>query len=326
MPKKGVGIQKDGTKLHAFDYEVSCHTRSKDLFGVGINRQIAYINKVRQASSALKDGDPDPAHANVCALNSIIVAAYSDLVLNGNDDMTSYLYLCQQSVHALSPVVRDALDSLQYEGGVALGLVTELVATATSSEELFKRAVQPRDADPNITGIEALNEQAIAKAYAFLTPSQQTKGIMLNNGIDVNSTWATKLIGKAPTLDGLARMDYDDLETLLGPEAGTVDGQGGVITSGDKSIIQQMYAGMLGTPSSTVVPPVRKYLLQNNVSLDIANALEKVSDEIIHTLYKYVNDDHSKVLLHSHQNSLKFFVLCEKLLSLYHTPFEGKSS
>ena len=125
VPKNGIGLQKDGTKLTAFDYEVSFQTRSRDFFGADIER-----------AKTADHGGPD-----IYALEDIIIAAYGDLILNGNDDMTSYLYLCREAVNALYPKVKDQIGGLQNKGGVALALVTEFIATFLSAGDLFKSAL-----------------------------------------------------------------------------------------------------------------------------------------------------------------------------------------
>ena len=155
--------------MHAFEYDVSFHTRSKDFFGEGI-----------EEAKAAND---------IHSLADIIVAAFSDLVFNGNDDMTSYLYVMKQATFALSTEVRAELKKNDIDpknGGVALGLVTELVATG-SKVSLFKRAVQPRIDASNLQGMEALNEGSIQKVYVAITPAVQTQGILLNNGIDISN-------------------------------------------------------------------------------------------------------------------------------------------
>jgi hypothetical protein len=152
----GFGVQKDGKKLHGFKYECISNTRSKDLFGDKID--------------AARDAE------DVLALATVLVAAYSDLILSGNDDMTSYLYLTENAIYALSDPVKKAIGDLKNEGGVALGLVTELVATASSAEGLFIKAVQPRIDDEQMGGIEALNEANLKKVYAAITPMVQTRG------------------------------------------------------------------------------------------------------------------------------------------------------
>ena len=242
-------MHKDGTKLTAFDYEVSFHTRSKDFFGEDIE-------------SAKSSND-------IYALEDIIISAYGDLVLTGNDDMTSYLYLCRQAIHALSDNVKTQIGHLQHKGGVALALVTELVATSSTAEELFKAAVRPRDDDTELSGIEAMNEANVVKVYTALTPSVQTKGILLNNGVDLSKDWAQVLMGRAPNLDMLVDMDFTALSDLLPSDA--------TVSKTDQSVVHQMYAGMLGNPASANVPPVRKYILESGLDLSAADKLEKVS-------------------------------------------------
>ena len=258
----------------AFDYEVSFHTRSKDSFGEDIE--------------SAKSSD------DIYALEDIIISAYGDLVLTGNDDMTSYLYLCRQAIHALSKNVKTEIGHLQHKGGVALALVTELVATSSTAEELFKAAVRPRDDDTELSGIEAMNEANVVKVYTALTPSVQTKGILLNNGVDLSKDWAQELMRRAPNLDMLVDMDFAELSALLPSDATSV-------SKTDQSVVHQMYAGMLGNPTSANVPPVRKYILESGLALSAADKLEKVSRPSVDVwlgLLAFLNIDISRNIAH----------------------------
>lgn len=213
-------------------------------------------------------GDENATGVDINALADVLVAAYSDLVINGNDDMPSYLYLTKKATFALSDEVKTTIGHLQVNGGVALGLVTELVATGTA-EDLFKEAVLPRNDDEDVlVGVEALNEACIQKVYDFITPTSQTKGVLLNNGVDITKDWAQNLISDAPTIDDLVKSDFDKIQTHL-EKAGP-----------DKNIIESMYAGTVASPLYTETPPVRAYLLENGVDLKYANQLEKVGREI----------------------------------------------
>jgi len=262
-----MGIQKDGHKLHMFNYEVGFQNRSRELFGSQIEETISKIEqaKASRTSSDTPFKDTDE-YEHICALQSIIAAAYGDIVINGNDDMTSYLYLCQKSLWALSQSVANDIDHLAKQGEVALGLVTERVANSVNSEELFKAAVLPREED-ELEGIEALNEDAINKVYAFLTPSCQTKGILLNNNVDITTEWAGKLIESCPTLDQLCKLELGDFNEKYATNA----------SDGETVVLKQMYAGMLGSPINIDVPNVRKYILENGQSLQLSEMLEKVS-------------------------------------------------
>lgn len=241
-----MGIQKDGHKLHMFNYEVGFQNRSRELFGSQIEETISKIEqaKASRTSSDTPFKDTDE-YEHICALQSIIAAAYGDIVINGNDDMTSYLYLCQKSLWALSQSVANDIDHLAKQGEVALGLVTERVANSVNSEELFKAAVLPREED-ELEGIEALNEDAINKVYAFLTPSCQTKGILLNNNVDITTEWAGKLIESCPTLDQLCKLELGDFNEKYATNA----------SDGETVVLKQMYAGMLGSPINIDVPRI----------------------------------------------------------------------
>jgi hypothetical protein len=263
VPTKGVGVHKDGTKVHMFDYEVSLHNRSKDFFGEDIDQAMNDIN----------------------ALADVIVCAFGDLVLNGNDDMTSFLYLKKKAIDALSQEVKDELEEngiSPADGGVALGLVTELVATAPNAEALIKKAVLPRGDISTLTGIEAMNEANIQKVYTAITPMVQTKGILLNNGIDLTNGWATALIEEAPTLDKIMSMDFDTFRSTLNETDNDYEDLKDALKAptGDELIAHKMYAGLLGSPTNVTVPSIRGYLLEQGINPDVANQMEKVRHKL----------------------------------------------
>ncbi len=104
MPTKGFGIQKDGSKLHCFDYEASPNNPIKASYDKDIQESI-------------RAGD-------IYRLSDLLLAAYTEIVLNGNSDMGSYVYLMDMAKHALSDQVKDQLGNLRHSGGIALGLVT----------------------------------------------------------------------------------------------------------------------------------------------------------------------------------------------------------
>ncbi len=249
--------------MHGFTYECLNNTRSKDLFGTDID------------AALVAGGDTTAPAVDIHALASVLVAAYSDLVINGNDDMPSYLYLTKQAKFALSEEVKNVIGYLKDDGGVALALVTELVATAESGEELFKKAVQPRNDDDELVGIEALNEANIQKVYVAITPAIQTKGVLLSNGVTdfSENSWASKIVSAAPNLDDLVNKKFDELKELMEEIPATA--------TGGTKLLERMYAGLIGNPATTEVPPVRGYLLENGVSLQYAKQMEEVREELI---------------------------------------------
>lgn len=260
VPKKGFGVQKDGNKLHYFDYETSFHNRSKDFYDEDIQ-------------AAIKD-------ENIHRLSNLLVAAFNDLVLDGNSDMTSYMYLMNMATHALSADVKDELrqHGLEKDGGIALALVTELVA-ASGSAALFKSAVQSRDHLNDLEGLEGINESYVRKVYAAVTPAVQTKGILLNNGVDISKGWGYDLAQAAPNVDQLVRMDFESFKKIVPP---TSSSQGDALAdlrapSGQELVAYQMYAGLIAPPSQHVdVPKIRGYLLENDLNPQIAYEMEKV--------------------------------------------------
>ena len=282
LTKEGFGLHKDGTKLHGFTYECLSNSRSKDLFGDNINAAMG-VTVNEDGTESVPD---DASQVNIEALATALVAAYTDLIINGNDDMTSYLYLTEKAVYALSQTVKDKIgEKLAANGGVALALVTELVATTDDAEVLFKIAVDDRDEDLDLSGIEALNEEHVEKVYAAITPVAQTQGILLNNGVDVNQEWAQNLIGQASNLDKLVGMDFQAFQGLFtaSPDAKKAENWEEVLEesinppAGDELIAHKMYAGLLGTPATAEVPAMRGHLLESGVGLQVAMNLELVS-------------------------------------------------
>jgi len=259
-PKRGVGIQKDGTKLHCFDYEASMKNRSKDLYGGDIQAAI--------------DAN------NIYRLSNLLVAAFTDLLLNGNSDMKSYMYLMDKATFALSDEVKEEIAPLDEDGGVALALVTELVATSSSAEGMFIRAVLSREKMDDLDGLEGLNESYVRKVYAAITPMVETKGILLNNGIDIKTGWGFDLAQKAPSVDKLVAMDFNTFKSTVHKDDKKSEGAFADLKAptGDQLIAHQMYAGLLGSHSSNVsVPAIRGYVLKNDLNMQVADHMEKVS-------------------------------------------------
>ena len=264
VPKKGVGIQKDGNKLHCFDYEASFHNRSKDFYDVDIQAAINAKPK------------------NIHRLSNLLVAAYTDLVLDGNSDMTSYMYLMDMATHALSEPVKAVIEDLSKDGGIALALVTELVATSSGSNALFKRAVLSREEMEDLDGMEGVNESYVRKVYAAITPSVQTKGILLNNGLDISQGWGQELVNAAPSVDKLVNMDFKEFNGIVKPpeDRGKNDLADLKAPTGGQLIAHQMYAGLIGSPSGNItVPPIRGYVLENDLSPQVAHELEMVREQ-----------------------------------------------
>lgn len=273
VPKNGIGIQKDGTKLHCFDYEASFHNRSKDFYDEDIQKAID--------------------ENNIHRLSDLLVAAYTDLVLDGNSDMTSYMYLMDKATHALSEAVIDEIgeDNAKH-GGVALALVTELVATGDAAS-LFKRAVLSREDMDDLEGLEGINESYVRKVFAYITPMVETKGVLLNNGVDITQGWGKELAEKAPSIDQVVKMDFEDFQQTVNPSPEAYNGTDTVASinapTGDALVAQQLYAGMLSSPGSNIsAPPLRAYMLENNMNLQVANEFEKVSHERRALLWIYL--------------------------------------
>lgn len=308
--KDGFGLHKDGKKLHGFTYECITNSRSKDLFGEKLDKAMGlgkeedrYGNGLQVENSAIGNGtaaeeknmeEVGPGQdtqfggeVDIYALANVLRAAYVDLVINGNDDMTSYLYLTEKAIFALSEEVKSAIgEELAQDGGVALALVTELVATVTDEEKLFIKAVTDRE-DLELSGIEALNEENLKKVYSTVTPRKETHGLLAMNGVGVESTpWAQNLIQVAPTLDKLVGMDFASFQGFF-PDANDIDGGSNVVEykkarttqlpGGDELIAHKMYAGLIGRPTNVEVPAIRGLLLENGVGLQVASQMEQVS-------------------------------------------------
>ena len=167
--------------------------------------------------------------------------------------------------------------NLRHSGGVALGLVTELAATG-SANSLISSSVLPRDDFDDLDGLEAVNEAHIRKVYAAITPHSQTKGILINNGVSIKTgTWGAKLAEAASTIDTLVKMDFNVFKAIVPHNPVKADGDPFNDLrppSGEELIAHQMYAGAIVEPSSNVpVPSIRGYVLENGLSMDIANAI-----------------------------------------------------
>lgn len=198
--------------------------------------------------------------------------------------MGSYVYLMDMAKHALSDQVKELLGNLRHSGGIALGLVTELAATG-SANSLISSSVLPRDEFDDLDGVEAVNEAHIRKVYAAITPRSQTKGILINNGVSTKpGTWGAQLAEAAPTIDSLVKMDFSSFKAIVPHNPVRADGDplnDLRPPSGEELIAHQMYAGVVVEPSSNVpVPPIRGYALENGLGMEIANAMENVSDAI----------------------------------------------
>jgi len=196
-----------------------------------------------------------------------------DLIVRSDhsSDMMSYNYLCSQALFALSTEMKNLLKSkhLDKDGSIALGLVTERLATVQDLDLFYKKAVLTRRT-VNSGSVQAMNEKSLQDLYAIFTPAKQTESILKNNGILGTSNtqaWANTLISKAPSIDDIVQMKFSDLNKMLkdAPKR-------------EQTVVHQMYAGVLGEAQNAVVPPIRKHLLQNGIDLHVAAALESVRE------------------------------------------------
>ena len=230
--------------------------RSKDLFG----------EKIETLVNSSQDSPDD--EENLCLAADTIACAFMDLVQNGNNDLVSYSYLAEMARKVISEDIKQEIGKLKFSSGVALGLVTELVARAEPTN-LFIKATQPRD-NRQLTGLEAINEQYIEQVYAFITPLQQTKAVLSSNGIDVQSTsWAKEVINVAPNLDDLVQLNFD----VLASKYKDIEG----IKPNQLQTLHEMYAGIHSRPEDIKPPSVRRHMLNSGVNMEIASALENVS-------------------------------------------------
>lgn len=253
VPQNGYGFHRDGKKLHAFTYDCITKNRSKDLFGAKIE-QFLDVENATDATQAL------------FLAADTIAAAFLDLVQVGNDDTVSYAYLSEMALQVVSDDIKDEIGYLQHSPGVALGLVTELLARADKST-LFIKATQPRE-EFELSGLEALNERYIVLVYAYLTPMQQTQAVLTSIGINdfSENSWAQKLIDTAPNLDKLVQMNFEDLQNQVNGAHGN-----------DLHNVYAMYAGMYSRPEDIEPPPIRKHMLNSGVEMEVAAEMENVS-------------------------------------------------
>jgi len=284
--KEGFGLHKDGTKLHGFRYECVAKNRSKDKFGDDIDsamgvtttRTLKEDGTIEEVSSS--NGTPVDKHA----LANALLAAFNDLIINANGDMRSYLYLTQKAPDALSNRVQEVIGTeLASDGGIALALVAELVATS-EGEGLFKKASREREVDQELAGIAALNEDNVQRVYRVIIPVKQTEGILLNHGVNMEQKWVNELIIQAPNMDKLAGMDFNSFRNIVDqtpPSFSSVESWAELKNmiqppTGDKLVAHRMYAGLLGSIREAQVPAVRGYLLESGIGLEVANQMEKV--------------------------------------------------
>jgi len=298
FPEDGYALERDGTRLNLFTYKCLPNSYTKDLFGND-------IEKIKGTT----DGD---GNIDINALSSILRVAFADLLINASEDCTSYFYLSSEAVHAVSDEVKTEMGDLASDGGIALALVTEHVSTATNLDTLYIKAVEVREDDSDLSGIEYLHEQNARKAYASITPARQTQGLLLQNGVDTSSDWAKKLTAEAPTLKKLLKMDFSTFSSNVDTRTSNISGSDEWDNveslmqppSGDELVAHKLYAGLLGTPPGTSVPAVRGLLLENGISLNVANKLEEDGmDNITNLTDKDLYHETSKILMDFHRES-----------------------
>jgi len=248
----------------------------------------------------------------------VIKAAFGDLILNSNTDMVSYIYLISQAQFALSTEVKAELASrdLGNNGAVALGLVTELVATG-SKEDIYMKAVQPRPSVKFLSGIEALNEAYIAKFYFLITPLVQTQAVLMNNGIKITpGSWSEKLVKEAPTIDKIIQMDYSTLRqnvNLSTPGLRSMSEEDDLSvpistpSPHEMQVVHELFSGMIDGPVKINVPAIRKQIFSKGLDMAIAAGFEEVSFYLkcAYSFYVYSHSYISKTV----KNSQYFYLL-----------------
>lgn len=261
IPRKGIGIEKDGNKYHGFTFDCERKAYSQSKFGESI--------------------EEDKKSGNKRALQATLLSAFKDLISSPDhaSDMQSYNYLCRQAVYALSLTMNDLLKEkdLHDDGPIALSLVTERLATVSDKELFFKRAVLVRS-QVYSGQVQQTNEEHLQDLFAAYTPSVQTDAMLKNNGIlGASSPWVTQFVQQAPSVDHIVQMDFQDLNELIKGASAR-----------EKDVVHRMYAGMVGKTEYAVAPPIRRNMIENGLDLYVASALEAVSSKTQYEVQIYI--------------------------------------
>ena len=218
-----------------------------------------------------------PAREN---LASLIVAAYIDVVQFEPDDMVSFVFLSEMSLLTLSNDVKEMAGSKQHVGGVALGLVVDLVATGDgkSSEvkamrmlEYFKDNFKKESVKEKASKIHAMTNQYKKKLYRGIMKVKEIEAVVADAGRingDETDKWVVELPKLATTLSSLRSMEYGKIEQFY---------QKNDVSPINQEKINSLYAGTTGGGD---VPHARKNLVEAGFSVKHASAIEQADKEV----------------------------------------------
>ena len=277
---KGWGVQKEGGRIHTFDYSVSpTQGRTMRIFKDALDGAAQRVVTALKAQS--NSVGTDAATAAAVAVESarkklvtLIVAAWRDVVSGQPNDFASYVYLSEKALLAVNDDVKKFLQdfNMHDDGGVCLGLVTELAASS-SAIIIKKKAIKKRkdlsSLDENT--IMYMNELYISHLYRKLVPKVELEAKMEEAGINSGTTgteWKDSLTtAQAPNLEKLRSMDLADVLKAIAKAS-----------KADKNKVIDMFAGVTGGGES--VPIARKNMVEAGIPIKVAYELEKEAKEV----------------------------------------------
>ena len=275
---KGWGVQKEGGRIHTFDYSVSpTQGRTmrifKDALDGAAQRVVtalkAQVNSVGTEMVEVQDAAAVAVESARKNLVTLIVAAWRDVVSGQPNDFASYVYLSEKALLAVNDDVKKFLKedfNMHDDGGVCLGLVTELAASS-SAIIIKKKAIKKRkdlsSLDENT--IMYMNELYISHLYRKLVPKVELEAKMEEVGIKSETT--VILTAQAPNLEKLRSMDLADVLKALENAS-----------KADKNKVIDMFAGVTGGGES--VPIARKNMVEAGIPIKVAYEMEKEAKEV----------------------------------------------
>ena len=214
-------------------------------------------------------------------LATLIVAAYTDVVQSKSGDMVSFVLLAEMSLLTMSNDVKMLAGSQKHIGGIALALVTDLVATGTASS--IKRKANARKAffHKNTVSTERiviLIDQYRNKFYKSILPRYESEAVMAEAGITggKGDDWLVQITSKAPTIEGLRSLSHKELETIF---------TSGDVSPIDQKKVNQMFAGIIGGGD---IPIARKNLVEAGIDVKTVYAMEQEAKKVRTTTHNLV--------------------------------------
>lgn len=296
--KDGWGIQKQGSKIHTFNYEVSPNNGLVDrVFGDALNILATAVTAAFTAADVVKAENDLKAYLPVSEaddeakiqarkdivdiidtetgptrekLAHLIHTAYTYIVETKPDDLVSYVSLADKALMTLSTDVKLLLGMRSNIPGVALAMVVETVATG-SAAALKRRSIKPLVETNTVekpSKIAQMKDLYTKKIYVSLKPKVQLEAEMDAAQIypAPGETWAVQLLGQASNMEQLRGLDFATVEKAV-ESAPAID----------QEKIYEMFAGLRGGGESS---DVRRNLVQGGVDIKLAFELEKKAKEV----------------------------------------------